>query len=352
MDRYLDNPEQFWLYNNSITIVCDDFKEENFAIKILTPQIVNGCQTAQSIWQVLSKKQKAEAEAIQGNVLVRIIKNADAAQRENITRYTNSQNAVRGKDFFALEEFHKKLQRRFQKLGYYYEIQRGAFASLKKSERNAYMGIPELSYLVDNTKFKGVVPTLDSAQAYTAGFKQQPAIAYGVPYELAPDGAWYDKVFEKSLKPEPKLFLYPYLVREWARKNGYSRGSEGGWRAHSSLFFVYTYYVLIVEVLRKLELIDSLESSPDNIPLNVWEKVFFAGHLNEQLLNIMDQDILDRFFTDSKVTDAIGLDVRKFLKNQDNTGRYRPILVHHIHSVVFSARHRNLIEELKIGLAE
>lgn len=339
-DTIIKSPEHFWLYNNGITIVCDDFLEENFRIKIKTPQIVNGCQTAKSIWEVLSKRWEAERKEIPGHVLVRIIKGANEIEKENITRYTNTQNAVRGKDFFSLEQFQRKLQKRFKHLGYFYEIQRGSFTALKPSERAKYVGKPELAYLVDE-KFKNLIPALESVQAFASGFRQLPAIAYGVPYELAPGGSWYEKIFEESLEPESKLFLYPYLIREWARNNGYSRGGEGGWRAHSALFFVYTYFTTVLEILKRIGVIDPLETSPEQISMSIWDALFCFSELNLELLYTTDE-ILDRYFSDSKVDDAVGLDVRKFLKSQDTLTRYKGILIRLIEIV--SSRKARLME--------
>ncbi|MHB8752762.1 MAG: AIPR family protein, partial [Aggregatilineales bacterium] len=271
-----NSPERFWLYNNGITIVCDDFQEENFSVQVLSPQIVNGCQTAQSIWEILSKKREGDRQQIRGDVLVRIIKGANDTEKENITRYTNTQNAVRGKDFFSLDDFQKKLQRRFKSLGYFYEIQRGAFASLKPSERAKYEGIPELSYLVD-VGFKRLIPALDATQAFASGFKELPVIAYSRPNEFAPPtGDWYDKVFEESLEPEPKLFLYPFLLREWAKKTGYGRGGDGSWRAYAALFFVWGYYKLVMEILKNRGYVKPLDILPEKVPMEIWDKIFYG----------------------------------------------------------------------------
>jgi hypothetical protein len=65
-----ESPADFWLYNNGITIVCDDFEEKNYELRLQTPQIVNGCQTARSIWDVFSKKTKDSRDSIRGHVLV------------------------------------------------------------------------------------------------------------------------------------------------------------------------------------------------------------------------------------------------------------------------------------------
>jgi hypothetical protein len=336
------SPEKFWLYNNGITVVCDDFKEDGFNIQVQTPQIVNGCQTAKSIHAIMSKKRDEVRRSMQGHVLVRLIKGANGEERENITRFTNLQNAVRGKDFFSLEDFHKKLQRQIKNLGYYYEIQRGAFTSLKPSDKSKYTGKTELAYLVGN-RFKYVVPALESIQAFASGFKNLPGVAMSRPNELTPPGPYYEKVLPVELHPEPKKFLYPFLVREWARENGYSRGAQGGWRAYAAWLFIHGYFVLILRLLKEIGRIDQLENSPEGVDESIWDKIFLSPSLNQSLLQMTD-DLLERFFEDSKVHDAVGQDVRKFLRSQDVLDKHELIMQHYADNLVVSPRNRQIVE--------
>jgi hypothetical protein len=139
------------------------------------------------------------------------------------------------------------------------------------------------------------------------------------------------------------------LIREWARKHGYSRGGEGGWRAHSALFFVYVYFVMVTEILKKQGFIDALETLPENVPMVTWDRMFYEGELNEQLLIVTDE-ILDRYFSDSKVDEAVSLDVRKFLKSHETLTRYKSILLRLIELVVFSKRNQSFVDQLDMLL--
>jgi hypothetical protein len=278
--------------------------------------------------------------------LVRVIKDADESKRDLITRYTNTQNAVRGKDFFSLEQFHKKLQRNFERLGYYYEIQRGSYTALKPSEKARYCGIASFAYLVDS-KFKNVIPASEATQAFAAAFKNIPAIAYAGSDKLTPTGSSYDDIFDESLRPDPELFLYPYLIRIWTQGNGYGRGATGGWRAHSVLFFVHTYFNIVLEILKKLQIVDSLENSPIAVSTTTWETIFNNKDLNLEVLHLVD-DILERYFTDSRVDEAVGQDVRKFLRSQEIIDRHRSILDRLIQQIVVnSPRNAKLIASLE-----
>lgn len=46
-----EHPDRFVLYNNGITIVCQDVQQKNGKYILENPQIVNGCQTCNMIYQ-------------------------------------------------------------------------------------------------------------------------------------------------------------------------------------------------------------------------------------------------------------------------------------------------------------
>lgn len=117
-DTLKSAPEQFGLYNNGITIVVADFKPtEGKSFDLVEPYIVNGCQTTRTIWEVCHARLEAGGTGSnpeleewrkrfdEGVVVTKIVKvgNEGEALLEAITRYTNSQNAIREKDFFGAD---------------------------------------------------------------------------------------------------------------------------------------------------------------------------------------------------------------------------------------------------------
>ena len=114
-----EEPEMFGFYNNGITIVVSDFQPKSDGSLVLyNPYVVNGCQTTKSIWNVLEQKldsggqggSEANAnwrvKAERGVVVTKIVQEG-AADRAQITRFTNSQNAVSERDLLALNSnFH------------------------------------------------------------------------------------------------------------------------------------------------------------------------------------------------------------------------------------------------------
>ncbi|WP_418319043.1 AIPR family protein [Piscinibacter sakaiensis] len=114
-------PERFMAYNNGIVIVADEMLlgktaqgAEGIAwLKGL--QIVNGGQTTASLY--FTKKRYSDTDLSRVRVPAKIIvmKTQDAAREEalvsDISRYANSQNAVRQSDLSANKPFHVEIEK-------------------------------------------------------------------------------------------------------------------------------------------------------------------------------------------------------------------------------------------------
>jgi len=122
----LEEPEEVFYYNNGITIVVKDFEVNGNEIKLIAPQIVNGAQTSTAIADIVRGDPN-----LPGNIQITIIKEDVKTTRNKITRFRNSQNAVKGRDLISLERFHDSIYGQLQtKFGYYYEQQAGSWIAL------------------------------------------------------------------------------------------------------------------------------------------------------------------------------------------------------------------------------
>ncbi len=132
--------ENFFYYNNGVTIICEDCetlgvdklpseykgRKYNYGFKLTNPQIVNGCQTINSIAEVLSHYDDitvySEFEKVY--VLVKVFvfdettKRNKAGLDKNIVRFTNSQNAISDKAFASKRNYFLNIQSEFLKRGY------------------------------------------------------------------------------------------------------------------------------------------------------------------------------------------------------------------------------------------
>ncbi len=144
-----DDRANFFYYNNGVTIICEECKTlkgsevgENlkniYGFELKNPQIVNGCQTVNSIAEVLShySPEKIQTEFEKTFVLVKIFvfdektKKNHANLDVNIVRYTNSQNAINDKAFASKKHYFLNFQDEFKK--------RGLLLLVKPSDKNKF----------------------------------------------------------------------------------------------------------------------------------------------------------------------------------------------------------------------
>lgn len=104
-----NSPEKFIILNNGITIVCDEFKQNNTKISIFNPQIVNGCQTS----HILFEADKLGLDIANVPVSIRFISTTDEEIVNEIVRGTNRQNIVLEEAFETTKKFHKDLEEFF-----------------------------------------------------------------------------------------------------------------------------------------------------------------------------------------------------------------------------------------------
>jgi hypothetical protein len=290
-----NNPGKFFFYNNGITIVVSNFEElgEN-VIKLYAPQIVNGAQTSNSIVDHAKRTKN-----MNGSMTVTIIKANDELEQNNITKYRNSQNSVRGKDLVSLMDFHKSIKSQLKNCGYFYEIQAGSFDTKTKSKQSEYEGDSTFNkYLPDN--HKKVIVAKDAIQVLVAGIEQRPTEAYSSPAQFLPRGRKYDDVFNENLKDDYRVLLYPYFVKEYAKKVlGY--GKKGGHKTkrYATLFYVAVYF----RIIHKKILETKGDFKKDAVKL---EPIFRSFKLNSRILKVADI-IVTKFLDDTVVDDEIEL---------------------------------------------
>lgn len=167
-----EQPDHFFAFNNGLTVTAKEIEtEEKSGIKILRKvknlQIVNGGQTTASIVYAKDKnKSDLSKVAVQMKLNVTL---ADESSElvKNISRYSNTQNAVREADFFSNHPFHlymEKASRRIEapiktnasiRTKWFYERARGQFkdkqAYLTPKARERFLAEFPRSQMLDKT---------------------------------------------------------------------------------------------------------------------------------------------------------------------------------------------------------
>ena len=143
--------ENFFYYNNGVTIICEQCKtlrgteaakeshsKNQYGFELKNPQIVNGCQTINSIAEVLShyseERIRSEFERVYVLVKVFVFDEKTKIEKENldknIVKFTNSQNGINDKAFASKHNFFKNIQEEFHN--------RGILLLVKPSDKNKF----------------------------------------------------------------------------------------------------------------------------------------------------------------------------------------------------------------------
>lgn len=147
-----EDRKNFFYYNNGITMICDSFgsiesvppKSSPIPIgarfQVVNPQIVNGCQTVNSIFEALHDMDQGslDEEFKDTYVMVKILqidrqKDDGEGLFNNIVKYNNSQNCIDEKSFAATSSEFVRLQSEFLSKGYLLLIKQSDKATFSKN---------------------------------------------------------------------------------------------------------------------------------------------------------------------------------------------------------------------------
>ena len=293
-------PEKFAEYNNGSTMTAVDVKvdEDKKLIHLDSPIIVNGAQSSHGILDVSKKRKSLDAET-----QLKIIKTDDEEHQKNITRFSNSQNAVKGKDLVALEDFWKSISFQMEtRMGYFFEYQSGSWDyRLDAGDRAKFQGNEIFNQYLPDSHKKRIVAK-DAIQTYVAYFKQNPSGAYQSISKFLPGGAEYEKIFTDELMDDYRIFLFPTLIMECA-KNEFEYGPKNKthpYKRYSTIFFVGVTGKIIHEYILETKDdfdndISELESLIKNVTLfkrilrltdKIVDQVLASPNLTEELVKV------------------------------------------------------------------
>ena len=127
-----DRPGDFWHFNNGITIICESIQKmglgrtrEHAKFDARAVSIVNGAQTVATITEA---HQVRNLDVAQVKVLARFIQVGISGSEDfssDITRYTNTQNGISGRDFIALDPEQERIREELHREDVRYLVKRG-----------------------------------------------------------------------------------------------------------------------------------------------------------------------------------------------------------------------------------
>jgi len=289
-----ENPHNFFEWNNGITITVDNYSMKNNQLSLGGAQIVNGAQTSKSILDRKKKTNNLDAE-----VLVTVIKTKDEEHQRNITKYRNSQNAIKGKDYVSLEDYHIAIHSMLERIGYFYEHQQGSWLNLPSSEKAKFDGNEIYNKYLSDKKEKCRIKDDTAIASMVSYFEQKPNDVYGGIGKYLPKGAKYETVFDDELECDYRYFLFPHLIREYAKNAlGYDRSNtQNRYKKYAqNLFVAVTARIIHKNILGKN---DDFKNDISEL-----EKMIQNIGLFTKILKTTDR-VVTKFLEDSKVEEKI-----------------------------------------------
>ena len=187
-----EGSEDFWWLNNGVSILATQASLGGNTLTIKDPQIVNGLQTSNEVYNYFKNADVARSDG--RKILVRVMVPTEDESRDRIIKATNSQTVVPPSSLRATQRIHRDIEEYLQQKGLFYDRRKNHYKNEGKP-RDKIVGIPYL------------------AQAVMAIVLRRPDQARARPSSLLKNDRDYNRVFNSSYPIE----LY-YVCAEAMRR--------------------------------------------------------------------------------------------------------------------------------------
>jgi hypothetical protein len=244
--------DDFWWFNNGVTIVAEEVRIAGKKIVMKSPQIVNGLQTSHEVYNYFQQNGQHNDRSILVRVLV---PPASGRARDSIIRATNSQTQLPPGALRATEKIQKDIEESLQRDGFYYERRANYYKNL--------------GFTLDQ-----VVSVSRLAREFTAFVLEEPHSALSLPDNRLLDDSHYYKVFSS----EHDLDLYRLVLDVHVRIRNFLEvyvadaellgGTAENWKYHLAYLSKFT-----LTRLRRPESRDLLNISADHMSDDLLERM-------------------------------------------------------------------------------
>jgi len=221
----LTGKEEFWWLNNGITIVTSKVGGHMRELVIDDPQIVNGLQTSQKIFDHFKSRPDLE-QSENRELLVRVIQVDNAETHDAIIEATNSQTRISPSSFWATKQIHRDIETVFRNQGLFYDRRKNSYRR---------KGIP----------LAKVVGISELAQAVAAILLQEPDHARARPARYFQDADQHDRIFSDKYE----IGIYGVAARLGKKVDSFLRENEANRGSRHNLLF-YTMMVVTCMALK------------------------------------------------------------------------------------------------------
>lgn len=194
----------FWILNNGINAICEDFEIDHGFLKIKNFQIVNGGQTTKTLTRIVNDL----PDEVQ--ILMRLTKIKDKTKTSKISMdiavASNSQNAISARDLHSGDRIQNKIFSTLDAVGVFYDKKDGEWAALsKKKYRNPF----------GNSPMHLKIHNIDLGVANLSFYLQVPISTVGR-HKLVFSELYYDQIFSMSENEDDQFYklILAYRIAE------------------------------------------------------------------------------------------------------------------------------------------
>lgn len=236
---------EFWWLNNGITILAENCQHQRKILTITAPQIVNGLQTSQEIFEFFDEKGGATDHR---RVLVRVIPPKDEHTRSDIIRATNKQTNVSDLSLHAMDRVHFDIEDRFKLFNLFYERRKNYYRAQRKPI-DRIVSIEQLSKCV------------------MAILLQRPEEARARPGTFMKQGDNYGKIFSTSFSTDiyvVSILIDRATISYIGRAEPFSKDERRDVRSYANMLAAA--HLIGKSAITASDLEGILKSLPDGIP--------------------------------------------------------------------------------------
>jgi hypothetical protein len=262
----LTQPNNFWAYNNGITILVNNYEllDDESKIKIDGISIVNGAQTTGAIGHLNSRPNDNT------KIHARFIKSTNPQIIKDIVLYNNSQNVVFYSDFRSNDEYQEKLRTEFSTFsgGFLYNgARRGGAAERIQTHPNLLAA--------------------DTVVQLLYSFHFDPIVGYNQRGEIWQKDDHYKKIFTSNTHAQHIIFLYSLHKILLDKRKYYRQCEESGAQLIDSDIQIYKFlrtrggiHLLIKAIAQGMEIIVG-KPIPDKFNLRFAENLNMEDCMNK-----------------------------------------------------------------------
>jgi hypothetical protein len=319
-----NNPEEFFFLHNGVTAICSSIKIDGNTMAVKELNVVNGCQSLNTIYSCSESVRKAS----DAYIMFRFYEISDPERADNISTCTNSQSAVKARDLRSNDKYvlaMKKAYEQFYTDGYFI-TKRGEEADPAKYNT---------AHVVDLTSL---------GKQLIAWHSQRPTISYS---ESRIFDKYFEQLFHRQYSPEKIQALselYKEVYKNWDSTNPLEFNEALiALKAYGPYHHLFTISVLVGEINKMQDLVPN--------PAVVLKKLKNSGLLEEvitvsgQCLNMAFETALEDANQNNKVFSP-----PNWTKAKASLKDIRSAVKQFLMSAKFNPSMKEMISNLKVSL--